>query len=299
MSEIVISAEDTTNEGCPIATKTRIVFGTKGVCSTLEWEIRNKAGEPVNLSEWLCADADGDGTVDDTGVEPYPLCGQVIVRFADAAMPTYIFQAIGWSPDPAAGIIRVTLPTDLVQYPGVYIMNVGISEQTDTDVFQLRLIDTGILSLERSLFGATLIQDLVGPPTIQEMRIALRDSVSENSLLNDVEFDDAEIVNALARPLRQWNETPPPVAYFDSRQFPFHENWLKASMSLLMRSAAYWYERNRLAASHGGITVDDKNKMQTYMLMADQLYKEWQQFIIDQKVAINIASCYGMVGSRY
>jgi hypothetical protein len=191
------------------------------------------------------------------------------------------------------------LPADLVAYPGLYLMQVGISAQTSADVYTLKYIDKGILSIERSLFGSVDLGDLLGPPTLQEIRIALRDSGLENSLLSDVEFDDTEILHALARPLRQWNETPPPIAYFDSRSFPYHEHWLKATMALLMRSAAYWYERNRLATSAGGVTVDDKNKMQTYMLMAQGIYKEWEQFIIDKKVSINVARCYGIVSSPY
>lgn len=301
--DLVLTADDSTNDGCPLLTKTRIITATKGLCSTVEWEVRDKNGQPMNLGDWLCADEDGDGEVDSSETDPestpYPLCGQVIFRWADAASPGFIFQAIGWSPDPEAGIVRVTLPSDLVQYPGLYLQQVGISEQTDTDVYTLRYIDKGILSIERSLFGSTEPSDLLGPPTLQEIRIALRDSGLENSLLNDVEFDDTEILHALARPLRQWNETPPPVAFHDSRSFPYHENWLKATMALLMRSAAYWYERNRLATSAGGVTVDDRNKMQTYMLMAESLYKQWEQFIIDKKVSINVSRMYGEVSSPY
>lgn len=301
--EIILTADDTTSDGCPLLTKTRTVSGNKGLCSTVEWEVRDKNGQPLNLGDWICADTDGDGDIDSSEVEPdsepYPLCGQVLFRFADAASPSYVYQAVGWSPDPEAGIVRATLPADLVAYPGLYLMQIGISQQVSTDVYQLVYIDKGILSVERSLFGSVELGDLLGPPTLQEIRIALRDSGLENSLLNDVEFDDTEILVALARPLRQWNETPPPIAYFDSRSFPYHENWLKATMALLMRSAAYWYERNRLSTSAGGVTVDDRNKMQTYMMMAESLYKQWEQFIIDKKVSINVARCYGVVSSPY
>jgi hypothetical protein len=300
--EIILTADDSTNEGCPLLTKTRVIIATKGLCSVVEWQVRDKSGQPMDLGDWICADSDGDSEYDESELEssePYPLCGQVIFRFADAASPSYVYQAIGWSPDPETGIVRVQLPADLVAYPGLYLMQVGISAQTSADVYTLKYIDKGILSIERSLFGSVDLGDLLGPPTLQEIRIALRDSGLENSLLSDVEFDDTEILHALARPLRQWNETPPPIAYFDSRSFPYHEHWLKATMALLMRSAAYWYERNRLATSAGGVTVDDKNKMQTYMLMAQGLYKEWEQFIIDKKVSINVARCYGIVSSPY
>ena len=301
--DIILTADDSTNDGCPLLTKTRIITATKGLCSIIEWQVRDKNGQPMDLGDWICADEDGDGEVDESETDPestpYPLCGQVIFRFADAASPSYVFQAIGWSPDPETGIVRVQLPSELVEYAGVYLMQVGISAQTSVDEYTLKYIDKGILSIERSLFGTVELDGLLGPPTLQELRIALRDSGLENSLLNDVEFDDTEILHALARPLRQWNETPPPVAYFDSRSFPYHEHWLKATMALLMRSAAYWYERNRLATSAGGVTVDDRNKMQPYMLMAQGVYKEWEQFIIDKKVSINASQCYGSIGSPY
>lgn len=301
--EVVITPEDTTHDGCPLLTKTRIVSATKGVCSTVEWEVRNAAGVAMNLGDWLCADSDGDGTVDpsetDPGSVPYPLCGQVVARFADAVCPTLIYQSVGYSPDPVAGIVKFDLPTDMLNLPGIYQMEVGISKQTDTDVYKYMYIDKGILSVERSLFGSTDPQDLIGPPTIKEIRIALRDSVTENNLLDDVEFDDTEIIQALARPIRQWNETPPPIAYFDGRTFPFYENWLKATIGILMKSAAYWYERNRMAATHGGVSVDDRNKMQPYMLMAQELTQGWEKFIQAKKVSINAANAFGFVSSPY
>lgn len=301
--EFALIPEDASNNGCPLLTKTRVIEATKGVCSTVVWEVRDRNGQPLDLGDYLCNDADGDSVPDDSesdpGSVPFPLCGQVVVRFADAVSPGTIFQAIGWTEDADSGVIKVELPSQLVQYPGVYTMEVAISQQVSEGVYKLLYIDRGIVSVERSLFGSTDLGDLLGPPTIKEIRIAMRDSGLENSLLNDVEFDDTEILHALARPLRQWNETPPPVAYYDSRSFPFHEHWLKATMALLMRSAAFWYERNRLAATHGGVTVDDRNKMQPYLTMSQLMYKEWEDFIINQKVAINVANCYGAVGSPY
>jgi hypothetical protein len=296
MAEALVTPEDSVNENCPLRSKTRIVFSDKGVCSTIEWEVRDKNGDVLDLSNWVCTDADGDGEADDAETDP-ELCGQVIVRFADAAMPSEITQAIGWSTDPVNGIIKVDIPTNVNQYSGVYMMDVAITQQTDTDEYKIMHIDHGLVSIERGLFGDTT--RVIGPPTIRELRIALRDTMMENSLLSDVEFDDAEIVNALARPLRQWNETPPPVAFFNSQEFPFHEHWLKASMALLMRSAAYWYERNNIGATHGGVTLNDRSKMQPYMIMAQELYKEWEEFIISKKVSINAARCMGYVSSPY
>lgn len=303
MADPIITAEDSTHDGCPLLTKTRIITATKGVCSVIEWEVRDKNGNPMNLGDWLCKDTDGDGTVDtdetDPGSVPYPLCGQVVGRMADAVCPSLIYQSVGYSPDPDNGIVRVAVPTDLLDKPGVYLLEIGISQQTDTDEYQFMYIDKGILSVERSLFGSTEPEDLLGPPTIKEIRIALRDSVRENNLINDVEFDDTEILEALARPIRQWNETPPPIAFFDGRSFPFYENWLKATVGLLMKSAAYWYERNRMASSHGGVSVDDRNKMQPYMLMAQDLVTGWEKFIRSKKVSINANAAYGVMSSPY
>lgn len=295
----IVRATDTTHEGCPLLTKTRTLVTDKGVQATIEWEVRNKDGSVFDLSDYICLDEDGDGEADNADA-PAPLCGQVIFRFSDAVMPGVVYQIIGYSTDPVNGIVQCELSTDIVALPGVYIMEVGIAQQTEADTYRLVHIDRGLLSIERGLFGSVeQVGDFGGPPTMQELRIALRDSVIENNLLNDVEFDDSEILHAIVRPLRQWNETPPPVATYNGRNFPFHEHWLKASMALLMRSAAYWYERNRLAASHGGVTVDDRNKMQTYMLMANQLYQEWETFIINKKVEINVSLAYGVVSSPY
>lgn len=297
---IILTPEQATNEGCPLLTKTRVIITQRGLCATVQWEFRDKDGQPMDLSDWLCTDADGDSVADDLDSSPSPLCGQVIARFGDAVAPGVVYQAIGWSPDPAAGIVKFELPESMVNLTGVYSLQIAITQQYDTDMYKIMAIDKGLLSIEPGLFGSLdSAEDFTGPPTLSEIRIALRDTGMENSLLNDVEFDDTEIIAAIQRPIRQWNETPPPVASYDGRSFPYHEHWLKATMALLMKSAAYWYERNRLAASAGGVSIDDRNKMQTYMVMAQELYQEWQTFILETKVSINAARAMGTVSSPY
>jgi hypothetical protein len=89
------------------------------------------------------------------------------------------------------------------------------------------------------------------------------------------------------------------VAYFSTRNFPYHDNWLKATISNLMKIAAVWYERNRLQATHGGITVDDRDKLNPYLQVSMQLQEEWKEFVMWKKVQINAGLAVGIVGSPY
>jgi len=282
----IVTPNDDTHLDCPVVTKMRTISIDAGTCPTVRWEIRDRAGAVVDISSYF------PGSVD----------GQVIGRFRDALGDSIIHQILGTVNDAANGVVDVVLTSALTESPGIYSLEIGITDQVDADpgTYNLILVDKGLLSIERGMFSseATRFND-AGPPTIGEIRLYLRDTAIENDLLDDVEYDDAEILDAIMRPIRQWNETPPPVAFFTPASFPFRDHWMKAITANLMRTAALWYERNRLPASHGGITVDDRSKSNPYLQISGMLEAEWREFIINKKIEINTHLAYGHIHSAY
>jgi hypothetical protein len=279
----LVTVNDSTHLDCPLLNKLRVLMVNEGQPATIEWELRNNAGEARDYSSVIPP----GGGESETGQ-------QVILRFTDACgNENRIMQIIGEPYDPVNGLIRCQLPSEFVDAAGVFVMSIAVTD----DEGVVRIIDKGYASVERTLFGD--YSTIVGPPTIGELRLLLRDTLLENSLLDDVEFDDAELITALARPIRYWNETPPPIAVYGTRTFPYHDAWLKATSAYLLKTAAVWYERNRLSASHGGINVDAKNKLNPYQNLPMDLENELTQFVLAKKISLNVAAAYGSIGSAY
>jgi len=157
--------------------------------------------------------------------------------------------------------------------------------------------------VRRGLFGVSndTGQYSKGPPSIEEIRLTMRDNSSaDNLLLDNVEFDGAEIAQAVLRPIQYWNEIPPPLRpAMTTKTFPFKEIWLKGIQAYLYRMASNTYRRNRLPYSAGGVTVDDKNKEQEYSAAAAGLLREFQDMVQAKKVEINIAGFSSSISSQY
>lgn len=293
MSEpnLVSVSSDTYND-CPVLNKDRVITMYRGVCATLEFQLHDRQGSPLDFSAYVF-DTDPYAGPTTTTAEPG---GQVIFRFRDAFGSTpEIIQVVGWAHDAAEGLVRVDLPSEITDQANIYRFNVAI---TDVDG-HIRYVDQGLLSVEQSLFADGDPVNLQGPLTLNEIRLSLRDTIQENDLHEDFEFSDAEIITCIMRPLQEWNEQPPSVATFTARDFPFRHHWLLAVTGYLLRIAAHWYRRNKLQATHGGIQVDDKNKDQAYLEAAQLLLEEWRKFIRQKKIEINIQLASGVVHSRF
>jgi hypothetical protein len=143
--------------------------------------------------------------------------------------------------------------------------------------------------------------DVGNPVTVSEIRMALRDlDPALNTLIDDVEFSDQEILTSLTRPVDEWNETPPDLWQysFTANTFPFREHLRKAACANLLKAAAYRYSRNSLPMSAGGVQTDDKAKSAEYVQLANDLLGQWREFIKFKKGELNLGLCWGMVGAR-
>jgi len=265
-----ITAEDATHNGCPILSKFRVLVVNKGQCAVLRWTMRDRQGQPISGG------------------------GNVIARFHDAyGVSPEIHQILGTVYDPQNGIVDIETTAALVENPGLYEMEIGI---TDDDGY-LRYTNTGYLSVERGLFGNT--ESLRGPVTINELRDHLEDYAISNDFLGVAEFADVDLVRAVMKPIQEWNEMPPDVCQFNAATFPYRAHLLDAAVAHLLMKAAIWCERNRVQLQAGGINFDDKAKGGNYVALARELRERWIEFVRTKKIEININSAAGTLGSPY
>lgn len=135
------------------------------------------------------------------------------------------------------------------------------------------------------------------PVTPMDVRLALMDTSPEcNVLLDDLEYSDMMILNAVERAIDEWEETPPRLAQrFDATNFPFREHLIKGAVGYLMQSVAYKYTRNRMQYSAGGLTMDTQDKGPQYIMLANAARQEWKNFIAAMKTSMNMEECFGVI----
>lgn len=136
------------------------------------------------------------------------------------------------------------------------------------------------------------------PLGIFSVRMALRDFSAEyNTLLEDLEYSDQEILFAMQRPVDEWNDTPPAITQYTLVTFPWREMHLKATCGYLLQTAAHHYSRNSMNYSAGGVSIQDKAKAQEYLIQAKDLLTEWRRNLKLKKRELNTELCYGTVRS--
>lgn len=294
MPDGLVQSVDQEHLGCPVVTKDRAVSFPRGVAATLQWEIRSSAGQVADLSALL-----GSVTVGTTSTTLAPgSLAQVVFRFRQAGCGSgEIVQVVGYSWDAECGLVRVDLPSTIYDVPGIWQFDVAVSD----DEGYVKIIDHGLLSVERSMFVSTDVTSvLMGPLTLGEIRLQLRDSAIENDLLAEVEFDDAELLHAMLQPINEWNETPPTVALFSASNFPFRYHWLQATVANLLLTASHWYRRNKLQIqTKGGVSDDSKNRDNPYLQTAMLLRQDWREFMQRKKLEINLRLASGSTFSSY
>ncbi len=296
--------EDTSKiDGCPVLTRVKAFAVQQGIPATLRHIFRQRVtGKVIDLSYIL--PATGDSLSDsEANCAVEHSAGRVKVRIKETLGTGFgstnpMWELAGDIVDPVKGLVEVVLPPDVVEQAGIYEMGWGLCDDNGTVV----LSELVLLSIERSLFAQdplTVARDL-GPPTLGEIRLSIRDSApSENLLLRDVEFSTEEILDAIRRPIAYWNEAPPPVARHTTRSFPYRENWRKAVAGYLFQTAADKYRRNHLPYSAAGLSVDDMNKETQYLNTARMVLQEYRDWVQATKIGVNLRLMNGYVGSSY
>lgn len=269
--------------------------------ATIQFTMRDRQGTPVDLSHCAC-EPDGslslsvsDSDSDDDGT---PECMyRLVFRMAEylsGGGKEYAARYV----DAKNGVVAVDLMPDDTKLPGIYFGEFALVEE-DIDpttgdsvvVFSNKFY----VNIGRNLWNNRMhCQNPLGPPSISEVRMFLRDSSSDESyLLDNVAFTDEEIMQATWMPIAYWNETPPPVAYHSTATFPYRYNWLMAITGYLFLIVAEQQRRNNLQYSAAGVQVNDQNREMNYEQAAQNKLNDWKLFVRAKKVEINLANAYG------
>ena len=242
---------------------------------------RAKMGEPKTL----------DITITDRTGCPIPLNSNWTVSYITREMyvSQVLTQTAGTFVDADAGEVTVTLPA--FRHPGIYLAEIVIyDEDGNREVSMFRYLDV----------MPTLAYTSNGAPSIPEMRLIIRDDCPENNtLLDDFEFSDLEIVHALRRPIDLWNETPPDIQRYTPQSFPYREHWMICTVGFLLRMAAHLYRRNNFTYNAGGQSVNDKDKAPEYEMIANARISEYKEWMKNKKIELNLNLGYGSFGSAY
>ncbi len=280
--QTTVNAQVTELYSVPILTKRRALEIRQMQKATLRFIISNYNGDPIDMRS--CEDA------------------EIKARFTEAALPSVSdeigsIETTGVVEDAGAGIITVEVPLNIYRNAGVYWFEIGAFDEDDNMLFSNKLY----LYVEPSTFatGAVLHNYPYPLPDLQEVRIRMRDSgPEENRLLDDYEFDTADICDSLVRTARYWNYAQPPINYyFNTTNYPFFLP--DGYCSMLMEVAARRYLRNHLPYQAGGIAVDDQNKYKQYLEMSQLMWQNYTQFIKAKKVQINCDAAFGTINSSY
>jgi hypothetical protein len=279
----VVGVEDMLSiDNCPIINKKRTIIVPQGRTSTMRWVMRDRNGNPLDLSGAMVGDP----------------VGSVVARFRHACSNNKgLDQIIGTSPVSQTGEVFIPLEdsiANILDYPGMYEFSIAVAQGDGTVV----AVDNGFMFVERSLFGDTT-NPQSGPLSLSEVTIQLRDTLYENSLHGQPEFDDTEIIHSIIKPIQEWNEIPPNVYSTDCWSFPWRKHWLDATVANLLVISAGWYMRNKLQVQSGGLQDNDLNKDNPYLMLSQMYKSEWKDFVERKKVEINMGLAAGELNSTY
>lgn len=280
----VFSAPVTMQHGRSVLSRLRAIKITAGRAATLDWNMHDADGKPIDLTGCACDSGGSEGS--DGGC----LAVELYIRENLSACTQTIAGEIV---NAAEGLVRVSLANDTIVCPGIYFAELAVLDETGDEP---RVVCSNIFKLivER---GA---RDTKGPPTIAEIRLHLRDSSPvENHLLDNMKFDDAEIALAIERPIQYWNEVPPPLRKYTTKNFPHRYHWLEAICAQLFLMVAEQMRAGNLTYQAAGVSVNDMDKEQNYEAAAQRRSLEWKEFVKNRKASDNISGCFGGIGSPY
>jgi hypothetical protein len=284
-------------DNCPVLTRIKAFIAYEGQTCILEYQFRDRIGNPIDLTSAVAISESGSEAISEFANSS----DAALLRFSEftaVGRPIVIATVIAEIVDARAGIVRAQVPKTIYGQSGIYRLSWAFIRDND-----IVLINEGLLSMERSLFGfdTNFHSHTDGPPTINELRMQIMDSSpAENQyLLDDLEFNDDQIVLALTKPIQQFNEMPPPSRRYDTRNFPWKSAWLDAAVGFLFQFAAAHYRRNALNVQGGGQAVDDKAKEREYLAASQTLLAQWDAFRQLKKLQESMLASVSSFGSPY
>lgn len=269
--------------GIELPTKRRAVQVTQGQVTNTEFQFYNRSGNPIDLTTCGLED-ENNATI------------SVRLREAITTCDNRLYATDGSVTAAMTGTVSASIPEQVTRNPGVYLMEAGI---LDTDS-KLVYSNQFYLWVDRGLFGDPQYVN-GGPPSLDDIRLALRDNApEENRLIDDFEFDIAEVCHAAVFTCRYWNECQPPINLtFNTMTYPAKEKWLYAICGQLFMLAANRFRRNHLPYQAGGTAIDDQNKFTQYEQIGMKMLMEYREWVKQKKVEINCNAAITSGGSAY
>ena len=280
---IVLPERVTQIYGTSIPTRMRGIACRAGQRANIKLSILDDMGNPIDLR---ASPFSGDDS-------------NVLFNFREAVSPVKTAQAVGSVLDAATGVVVATVPESIWRYQGVYIVDVGVMDDDDPNTAVMLAGCSAYLMVEPSTFGAAALTYLFKMPTLQEARLRLRDSgPEENRLLGELEFDGAEMADALVMCVTHWNSSQPPInVFYTTTTYPYFMP--EGYMSWLLRCAAIRYMRNHLPYQAGGVSVDDQNKYKEYLAVSKDMWEAYTSFVRQKKAQINMEGAMQSLISPY
>lgn len=274
--------------GCPVGGRRRAVQASQNQDAVISWQMIDDEGRPIDLA--TC----GTFVANDPATGEVRLRTREVVSFPGCPSDTQL-NIVGTVNDVTTGVVTFPVGTAGTKYAGVFLAEAEVYSTTGS----LRFVNQFYLIVNRSLTGDS--SQVTGMPSIAELRLHLRDSgAADNPLLDDVQFDLAELAAAIEKPILYWNESPPPIDQrYTTTTFPHRYYWLEGAAAQLYLMAAHFYRRNRLPAQAGGITIDDLNKSAEYEQVGRQKWDEYKEWVLKKKVQLNAEACVQSQGSPY
>jgi hypothetical protein len=262
----------------------RAIQAYQGQLTTLKWTYSDATGNPLDLGQY--------GSFDGSDLSGVGLTVKEDSLTTSTTQNIYKFS--GAVSSSSLGSASFTLSVAMTQLPGIYQAEATVLDRNGN----LVVVNEAALIINRTLQTA---QKLQGPPTVAELRLALCDSdPSENLLLGALQFDLAQIAQAIEDPVLYWNESLPPInQVFDTSNFPFRYVWREAAIARLLVMIAHWYRRNTLPYSAGGTQINDLNKADDYEKIGQSKWKEFQDWVHRMKRRFNAEAAIQSAFSEY
>ncbi len=226
--------------------------------------------------------------------EPDDVCGdpEIEAKIGDAVirLPSDAVMAV----DDDRDSILVALPSGYAGTPGIYEVEGRILDGTGNMLAYGR----AYAYVERSFWQG---DNYGGPPSIDEVRGAIRDFVPANRLLGDYEFSASEIAEAVVRTINRFNAAPPNLGTVGTSNWPFTYTMplIDGILAELFEVAAAYFRRGHLPYSAGNLSIDDMAKEKDYInaaMIYRQRFDEWMKMT---RQRLNMELAFGSIGSIY
>jgi hypothetical protein len=284
--QTAITADVTRVYDRPVPTKQRGFSVSQAQSVDFQFVYLDRYGNPVNLTQ--------QGIVNNNAALDTRI--QLNLREAVGLPSSAIFQVQGSVVDDVHGVVTFSLGSSTA-IPGVYNAEAGILDLAGNLLLSNRLF----LIVESGLFGFGTTT-YSGPPTSDELRLAMRDQPELNLLLDTYNWDLAEVALSLVQAVRQFNSALPPLEiWWDTTSMPveWRYYWSIGAAAFMLETAAAWYRTNAQAVQAAGTQVDDLNRAPAFERAAQGLRARWEQWVKQTRISINMSAGFGAIGGAY